>query len=235
MDSKAAVPGSVRDLADAFHERWLATHPFTASYYGIPGYHDRVPNDSKAGEAAWRADLDSLLADARRFEQPQLSEADAISLGCLVENIDQELRELDVGLIECTVTAMPFGGPALLVATAARTVLADAQAAADYLKRLRCSGEWVDQQSERLRMGAGRLPVAPLVHQAIEWAEDLMRPAVPEALAAPIPPEGWDAEAVWREERDAVASGVVKPALARWVALLRELLPRARAAATNSP
>ena len=88
------------------------------------------------------------------------TEADAITLGCLVENIDQELRELDSRLIEHDVSAMPFTGPAVLLATAARTVVADEQAAADYLERLRRSGEWMDQQTERLRIGAakGRLP-----------------------------------------------------------------------------
>ena len=103
------------------------------------------------------------------------SEADAITLGCLVENVGQELRELDARLIEHSVTAMPFSGPAVFLATAARTVVADPQAAADYLERLRRSGDWIDQQTERLRIGAGRgrLPVAPLVQQAIEWAENL--------------------------------------------------------------
>jgi uncharacterized protein (DUF885 family) len=46
----------------------------------------------------------------------------------------------------------------------------------------------------------------------------------------PTPPEGWDAAAAWREERDRVARDVVKPALARWVDVLHELLPRARSA-----
>jgi uncharacterized protein (DUF885 family) len=220
----------VRGLADSFHERWLTAHPFTATYYGIPGHDNEVPDDSEAGEAGWRGELESLLTDARRLEQPQLSEADAITLACLIENIHQELRELDAGLIEHAVTAMPFSGPAVLLATAARTVMVDAQAAADYLERLRRSGEWIDQQTERLRIGAAkrRLPVAPLVQQAIEWAETLVRSPVPAPLAAARPPEGWDAEASWREERDALAGTVVKPALARWLELLRELLPRVR-------
>jgi hypothetical protein len=63
---------SVRGLADTFHDRWLARNPFAASVYGIPGYEDRVPDDSEAGEAAARAELESVLADAGRFEQPQL-------------------------------------------------------------------------------------------------------------------------------------------------------------------
>jgi uncharacterized protein (DUF885 family) len=57
-----------------------------------------------------------------------------------------------------------------------------------------------------------------------------LRTEVPEALATPRPPDGWDGEAAWREDRDRIAAGVVKPALARWVDLLRELLPRARSA-----
>jgi uncharacterized protein (DUF885 family) len=150
----------VRGLADTFHERWLTAHPFTATYYGIPGHDDQVPDDSEAGEAGWRGELESMLTQARRLEQPQLPEADAITLACLIENIHQELREFDAGLIEHTVTAMPFSGPAVLLATAARTVMVDAQAAADYLERLRRSGEWIDQQTERLRIGAGKGPTA---------------------------------------------------------------------------
>jgi uncharacterized protein (DUF885 family) len=232
MDSEEAVPASVRELSDNFHERWLATNPFAASLYGLPGHDGRVPDDSEAGDAAWRTELESVLADAGRVDQAQLSEADAITLGCLVENVGQEVRDLDARLIEHTVTALPFGGPAVFFAIAARTVMGDPQAAADYLERLSGSGGWLDQQSERLLIGAGkgRLPVAPLVQSAIEWAEALLRPEVPDALATPRPPEGWEGAAAWREARDRLAGDVVKPALARWVEVLRELLPRARSA-----
>jgi uncharacterized protein (DUF885 family) len=223
---------SVRELADSFHDRWLAAHPFAASNHGIPGYDDRVPDDSEAGETRWRAELEATLSDARRLELVQLSEADDITLGCLVENIAQEVRGLDTRLIEHNVSAMPFTAPPILFATAARTVIGDEQAAADYLERLRHSGAWVDQQTERLRIGSakGRLPVAPLVQQAIEWAQTVLRPEVPEALVAPGPPEGWDGRSAWIDQRDALAAEAVKPALARWVDTLRDLLPQARSA-----
>lgn len=187
------MPG-VRELADTFHERWLATHPFSASNYGVPGYDDRVPDDSEAGEDSRRSELESTLVEAGRLEHASLSEPDSITLACLRENVAGE------------------------------------QAAVDYLDRLRAGGTWIDQQTERLRIGAakGRLPVAPLVREAIEWAEYVLGPAVPEALATPEPPAGWDGEPAWREERDGLAAGAVKPALARWLELLRELLPRAR-------
>ena len=220
----------VRALADDFHERWLETHPFAAGVYGVPGYDDRVPDDSEAGEASRRNELESTLAQADVLEASSLSEADGITLACLRENIAGELRDLDVRLIEHTATAMPFSGPPELLATAARTVLVDERAANDYLERLRAGGTWIDQQTERLQIGAakGRLPVAPLVQEAIEWAEYVLRPTVPEALATPEPPEGWDGGAAWREERGAVSAGIVKPALVRWLESLRELLPRAR-------
>jgi uncharacterized protein (DUF885 family) len=215
---------SVRALADTFHERWLAAYPFVASMYGITGYDDRVSDDSEQGEAARRAELESVLADLDGFDPAQLSEADTVTLGC------QEIRDIDAPLIEHTVCAIPVGGPPLFLGLTARTVITDAQAADDYLERLRRSGAWLDQQTERLRIGAakGRLPVAPLVVEAIEWAESVLHEPVPEALAEPEPPEGLNGETAWREQRDALAAGVVKPALARWTELLRELLPRAR-------
>ena len=232
METENGAGGSVRELADSFHERWLARNPFAASMYGIPGHDGQVPDDSEAGETARQDELESVLADARRIDEAQLSEADGITLGCLFENVGEEQRDLDARLIEHTVTAMPFAGPAVFFAVAARTVIGDPSAADAYLERLRASGGWIDQQGERLRIGAGkgRLPVGPLVQQAIEWAEGLLQSEVPEALATPRPPEGWGEEAAWREQRDRIAGEVVKPALARWVELLRELLPRARSA-----
>jgi uncharacterized protein (DUF885 family) len=227
---ESASASSVRELADIFHERWLETYPFTASMYGISTYDARVPDESEEGEARWRGELESFLGEARGFDPSQLSQADAVTLGCLVENINEELIELDARLLEHTVSAMPITGAPVLLAIAARTIIADAQAAADYLERLRGSGVWLDQQTERLRIGAakGRLPVAPLVQEAIEWAETVLRAPVPEALAAPQPPDGWAGEVAWREELDAVGAQVIKPALIRWIELLRELLPRSR-------
>ncbi|MBO0887183.1 MAG: DUF885 domain-containing protein [Acidimicrobiales bacterium] len=221
-----------RQLAERFHEAWLQAHPFAATTYGIPGYDDRVPDASEAGDEAWRGAVQALLADAGKVDTAGLPDADAVTLECLVEHARQQLADLDSAPSEHTVTAMPLEGPPELLSVAARTVLPDRKAAADYLARLRASGVLIDQQSERLRIGAakGRLPVAPLVQQAITWAEGVLRPPVPEALTIPRPPDGWDGEGAWRDERDAIAAGVVKPALARWLDLLKDLADRARPA-----
>jgi len=132
--------------------------------------------------------------------------------------------------VEHTVTAMQYAGPAIFLAVAARTVLVDPAAAEDYLTRLRRSGAWLDQIGERLRTGAakGRLPVAPLVEQAIIWAGGVLAAPSISPVLSPRPPQGWDAATAWESERRAVAEEVVRPALARWAAAIQELLPRAR-------
>ena len=55
---------SARDLADRFHTRWLERNPFAATMYGIPGYDDLVPDESEAGQQAWRAEVGQFLEEA---------------------------------------------------------------------------------------------------------------------------------------------------------------------------
>ena len=198
--------------------------------YGIPGYDDLVPDESEEGEQAWRAEVGQFLLEADAIDREQLTPADAVTLDCMKEAATQELASIDMAPAEHTVTAMQYAGPATFLAVAARTVLVDPAAAEAYLTRLRRSGAWLDQISERLRTGAGkgRLPVAPLVEQAIIWAEEVLAEPVPGAALSPQPPHGWPRTAAWEEERLAAAEEALKPALARWVATIKELLPRAR-------
>jgi uncharacterized protein (DUF885 family) len=218
-----------RDLADRFHHRWLEANPFTATMYGIPGYDDLVPDESEESARAWRAEVAQFLQEADVIAAGPLTTSDAVTLDATREAAIQELAVIDMARVEYTVTAMQYAGPAALLALAARTVLVDPAAAEAYLTRLQRSGGWLDQISERLRAGArkGRLPVAPLAEQAITWAEDVLAAPVPGPLLAPQPPPGWPGAAAWQSQRSAMAAEV-KPALGRWVATLRELLPQAR-------
>ncbi len=219
-----------RDLADRFHHRWLEENPFAATMYGIPGYDDRVPDESEQGVQAWRAEVAQFLRETDAIAPGPLNPADAVTLDATREAAVQELAIIDMARAEHTVTAMQYAGPAALLALAARTVLVDPAAAEAYLTRLRRSGAWLDQVGEQLRAGArkGRLPVAPLAEQAIAWAENVLAAPVPTPMLAPAPPQGWPGAPAWESQRRAVAAEVVKPALARWVATVRELLPRAR-------
>ena len=221
---------AARDLADRFHHRWLTENPFAASMYGIPGYDDLVPDESEEGGQAWRAEVEQFLREADAIDPGPLTLAEAVTLDCTREMATQELTLIDLAQAEYTVTAMQYAGPAALLALAARTVLVDQAAAEAYLTRLRRSGTWLDQIGARLRAGARkqRFPVAPLVEEAIAWAEDVLAAPVPEAVLAPRPPQGWPGAAAWEEERRTIAAEVVKPALTRWLATIKELLPQAR-------
>jgi len=222
-----------RDLADRFHERWLHANPFAATMYGIPGYDHLLPDDSEAGQQAWRAEAEQFLRDATAIDRGQLTVADAVTLDCTTEAAAQEVAVVDLAADEYTVTAMHYAGPAALLAVAARTVLVDQAAAEAYLTRLRGSGDWLDQISERLRAGAsrGRLPVGPLAEEAVGWAEAVLASPDTSPVFAPKPPQGWAGTDAWEADRRAAVTDVIYPALARWVAVVRDLLPRARPAA----
>lgn len=219
-----------RELADRFHTAWLAANPLDATTLGVPGFDDQVPDASEEGIAAWRAHVEAIAREARAIDPHELGAEEAVTLGVLAEHVHQELATIELAADEYTATAMPFGGPAVLLAALARTVLPDARAARDYVARLRAGGTYVDQLTGRLRAGAARdlLPVAPLVSQAIAWGEAVLSSPVPDAVAAPEPPAGWDGEAAWRSARDEAARDALAPALRRWIDELRALLPRCR-------
>jgi uncharacterized protein (DUF885 family) len=221
---------AARDLAEAFHERWLRANPFAATMYGVPGYDALLPDDSEAGQGAWRAEAVGFLDEAARIGQQQLSAADAVTLDCTAEAATQEVAAVDLAADEYTVTAMQYSGPAMFLAVAARTVLLDPDAAQDYLTRVRGSGAWLDQITERLRAGAsrGRLPVAPLAAQALDWVETVLGDPGRSPVLAPAAPAGWERTDAWEAERRAAVAEVVHPALGRWADTVRELLPRAR-------
>jgi uncharacterized protein (DUF885 family) len=227
---------SARELADRFHEQWLRANPFAATSYGIPGYDHLLPDESEEGQRAWRAQAEGFLREAEALRQLAVSgdgplpAADAVTLDCVAQAVSQEVDVVDMAADEHTVTAMHYGGPAFLLAVAARTVLVDTAAAEAYLTRLRGSGGWLDQLTERLRAGAGhgRLPVASLAEQAAGWAEAVLAGPDSSPVLSPRPPKGWDRTADWERERRAAVTDVIHPALERWLVTVRELLPRAR-------
>jgi uncharacterized protein (DUF885 family) len=223
---------AARDLADRFHHRWLHANPFAATMYGIPGYDDLLPDDSTEGQQAWRAEAAGFLDEAASIGQGELTPADAVTLDCTTQAVSQEVTGVDLAADEHTVTAMQYSGPAMFLGVAARTVLMDQAAAEDYLTRVRGSGTWLDQLSERLRAGAraGRLPVGPLAEEAVRWVETVLAAPDSSPVLSPKPPEGWAAAPAWEEERRSALAEVVQPALARWADTVRELLPDARPA-----
>jgi uncharacterized protein (DUF885 family) len=232
------MASSARDLAERFHERWLRANPFAATMYGVRGYDHLLPDESPEGQRAWREEAGTFAAEAAALrsadggEPEKLTRADEITLDCVTQAATQEQASIDLAQDEYTVTAMHYYGPAGFLAVAARTVMPDADAAEAYLTRLRGSGAYLDQLTDQLRAGAakGRLPVAPLAEKAVAWAEGILENTGASPVLAPAAPSGWSRADQWGAERLEAAAGIVNPALDRWVAAVRELLPRARSA-----
>jgi uncharacterized protein (DUF885 family) len=220
------MPDDVRALADRLHTRLLRASPFDASLRGIPGYDALVPGASAEADAALRRDVEAVLAVATTLEQPGLSPADRVTLDCVVDTAERTMLHIDAALVDLTVTPMPISGPPVLLAVAARTIIVDQAAAADYLERLRAAASWLGEEDERLRDGAGRgrVPVAPLVRQAIGWADTVLAGGAPPALLVPQPPDGWDGADAWQGELEDVVRELVTPAIARWRGLLADEL-----------
>jgi uncharacterized protein (DUF885 family) len=86
---------SARDLADRFHERWLEKNPFAATSYGIAGYDDLVPDNSEAGEQAWRAEIEQFLSEAGAILRTEPTGADAITVDCTEVAASNELDSID--------------------------------------------------------------------------------------------------------------------------------------------
>ena len=194
---------AARDLAGRFHQRWLRANPFAATVYGIPGYDDLLPDASEEGQQVWRAEAGHFLQEASAIAGESRTPADAVTLDCTSQAAAQEVAIIDLAPEEHTVTAMQYSGPAAFLAVTARTVLVDPRAAEAYLTRLRGSGAWLDQISERLRAGAhrGRLPVAPLAEQAVSWAEGVLAAPGASPVLSPRPPQRWPRAAAWEQER----------------------------------
>jgi uncharacterized protein (DUF885 family) len=218
----------VRELADRLAQRILTADPLLGTFLGLREYDALLPDDSAEAEQALVAELAEFETAADALEPADA--ADRITRSVIRSTCAQYRAHVDTLTSTYTVTALPFTGPPALFALAARTVLADVQAAGDYLQRLRDAPRWIDTTTARLQEGraAGRLPVASLVDQALEWTDRTLAAPTPAALLVPTPPEDWDGADSWRAERDAVIADAIIPAIARWRDVLAELRPLSR-------
>ena len=174
------------------------------------------------------------VGEADAIAAGPLTPADAVTLDCTTEAATQELAIIDMARAEHTVTAMPYcgagdlpgggrpDGPGRPGGGRGLPDPAAAQRRAGSTRSANGCGPEPGRGGSRWLRSSSRPSAGPRA----SWP----RP-VPGAGALPRPPQGWDGGAAWEAERRAVAEEVVKPALARWVATIKELLPRARPSA----
>ena len=223
------VAGPIARLAEELAQARLGDDPLLASFMGASGYDDTVPDLSPAARQAWRDRLVEVLVRCEQLEADAEDLDGRVLLAATRDDAARALALADARVQEFAVTPLPLvSGPSLMLLVTARASITDAASAAAYLSRCRGLATYLDQYGARLRTAAasGLLPVAPLVEGAINQLRGHLAHRDP--LLSHQPPEGWAGAAAWQQELERVLRDETRPALGRYLDLLKELLPRAR-------
>lgn len=236
-DTEASV--LVAELAAAYWETFLATHPLFATSLGNRRWDDRMGDPSPEGRAADRARFAELLARTATVDPATLDRDGRITLSTLRETLASDVAELDTGLADWTVDPLE-GVPVELLNIPDFQEVETPEDGVRMVARWRAMGPYVDTYTATLRraLAEGRVACRAPVERTIHvLAELLGSPIGTWTLLAPADDvagrEGWsdaDRDRFRRELEDAVA-GSVRPALERLApALADEILPAARPA-----
>jgi uncharacterized protein (DUF885 family) len=215
----------------------LAANPVAATALGIKTYDDRLDDNSPAGIAKDRARLERTLARARAFDEAGLSAEDRLSRRALIEELESGLARMDCAFHEWVVD--PLNGPQVeFMNLADYTVFESPRDAANYAKRVRAMGPYVDQHVANLRLGlaAGKTASRAAVEKTIVQLDELMaKPAAEWAVSAPAKAEhkAWSAGERTKFATDLAAAvdQSLAPALRRYREFLgKDVTPAARPA-----
>ena len=225
-----AARGPVVALAETLADALLRNDPFLASYLGVSGYDDAVPDLSPQARAAWRDSLVDVLIRCEQLEPDAAGLDDQVLLGAVHDHATWALAAVDSRVGEFSVAAVPLGGLPFMLLVMARASVTSASSASAVLSRCQRMPAYVDQCAGQLAAAArgGLLPVAPLVQDAIKQLRDYVTHPARDPLLALRPPGGWDGADGWRDELARAVRDGIYPALGRYIDLLADLLPRSR-------
>jgi uncharacterized protein (DUF885 family) len=221
---------TIAGLAGEYWEAQLEASPLFATYMGDHRYDDRVDDLSAETEQAHRATWTGLRERAAAVDGA-LDETDAVTRDLMLHELDDALRGIDLRLAEMTWDQME-GVHADLLISAGQLNAPEPEHAAMALVRTRRYGDMLAQAAERWRQGlaAGRMPARLNIVRSLNQVEGyLASPLADDPFANLTGPEGWDGLDAWRAELAEIVSRDLRPAFARYRAVLRdELLPVAR-------
>lgn len=222
---------ALRDLTDRYWEARLEASPLFATFLGDHRYDDRVDDLSAEAEQAQRTTWLGFLAEAEAIDEADLDETDAVTRRLLVEELGDAISGIDARLIELTSDQMQ-GIHAELLTMAGQLRAAEPEHAAMAVARVRAMGTMLDQAAERYRAGlaAGRTPARTCIDRSINQVDGyLSSPLDTDPFVHLAGPADWAGEPAWRAELRAAVEDGLRPAFARYRAVLAdELAPAAR-------
>ena len=210
----------VHQLADELLELSFDNDPVMGTILGVPGYDEALSDRSEEAQQAVRAAALDIAGRADAVDVTGLPADDAVTRAAVAHHARQMVTEVDVRLVEYTITDLFIGPAAELLSVLPMIVLNDAAEAGSYVNRLRAVPDFLATVADRHRAGvaAGRVPVAHLVRAAADHVDRYLA-ASEDVLARPA----FDDPAFTRERAE-VLSEVVRPAFARYRDVLRDEL-----------
>ena len=227
-----AAAVSVGELARRFWRLELAHDPLSASLLGVHDHDDRLGSVSAATEAAHRDRLVELRAELHqaRPESPP-TDPTVVTAALLDHELACSITALGQRRTELAVDQMT-GPHAELLMSAAQLTYPDPVHAEAALRRHEQVPTLLDEAAERFRegLGAGRRPAATVLQRSLHALDGYLAsdPADDPFLAAGLPAD-WTGADQWRTAALGQVRDVIRPAIARYTAVLRdELAPVAR-------
>jgi uncharacterized protein (DUF885 family) len=216
-----APSSPVRALAEELLDAGFTIDPFDASLVGLPGYDDRLPDHTEAGEAASVARADDIATRAAAIDPSTLDDEDTVTRAVVEKLARSSIDRLNAKSVEYTITGLFISPPSQLISAVPLLVHSDTAKARDFLSRLRAIPEYLTTVADRNRAGvaAGRLPVERLINASIAFIDRyLAAPDTDPFMRQPFPEGAADLTA----ERARLVADVVRPAFAQYRAFLAD-------------
>ena len=147
-------------LFDREFKRLLEEAPELGTYYGIPGYDDRLSDRSPAAIARRKAHVPGVIAELKGIDPAKLSAQDRISRSVMLDQLELGLEydrlygDLPFGSNDSWLILSPMFGPQQFYSILAKaTRLRTAGDYENYLKRLGAMPAAIDQMIDRMRDG----------------------------------------------------------------------------------
>ena len=242
----ATASQTLARLCDQYWEGTLKASPTLATSIGDHRYDALLEDISPTGVDLERRRLEGLLGQVRTlssgldprvttWREGDLSPADRVTRSALILELQNGLDGIACHMDDWVID--PLGGPQVgFMNLPDVTSITTVQHAADYVRRCRAMGPYLDQHVANLRRGlaAGRVAAHDQVRKTLEEVDTLLaHPVENWALLEPLATahDGWPAAAreKFRQDLTTAARDVVAPAFARYRDFLRgSVMPAAR-------
>ncbi|RRO15654.1 DUF885 domain-containing protein [Saccharopolyspora rhizosphaerae] len=203
----------------------LDADPIGASLYGLPGRDHLLPDISAAAEFAHREHAEDIRVRAMALDTTHAGLEDRLTLAIVVQHAQSTVNRLDARSPEHTVIGNLFAPVAGLLFHLGQVPVSGQQQSEDYLRRIARIPDFTAAAAQRHREGvrAGRVPVRPLLDDAIAHLDDHLAHPEQDPLLTQQLPDDLD------HKRRRLIHEVVHPALAEYREVLaREIAPHAR-------